>query len=598
MKQADHLRNIAIIAHVDHGKTTLVDQLFKQSGVFRENQVLDERLMDSLDLERERGITIAAKNCSIEWQGVKVNILDTPGHADFGAEVERSLRMVQGALLLVDAAEGPLPQTRFVLEKALQLGLSVLVVINKIDRPDARPDEVLEEIYELFLDCGASDAQFEFPLLYAIGKDGIAKRSLDQDSSTLAPLLDAILEEIPPPNYEEDTPFHMQVLNLSYSDFLGRLAIGRVLGGSITQGDSIIYRSPDGEERRSKVRRLEVYQGPQLVEAENASAGEIAVLAGAEEARVGDTVCTPGYEPELPRVVIEEPTVSMKFCFNNSPLGGKEGKFVQAAKLRDRLHRETLFNVALRLEEGAEPDSFLLKGRGELQMAILVENMRREGYELCVGRPEVILREKDGELYEPVERLIIDCDEEYVGAVTQKLSQRKGQMQVLHKREGSSRARIEFSLPSRALIGYRNEFLTDTRGTGIMSSSIERLDPYVGDLGMSRNGSLVSDRAGEAVAYSLFNLEARGTMFITPGETVYEGMVVGEYNRAGDLWVNPTKGKKLTNMRAAGKDENVTLTPVPAMTVERALEFLHEDELLEATPKSLRIRKIELKKPA
>lgn len=588
-----NLRNVAIIAHVDHGKTTLVDALFRQSGIFRSDQRVDDRVMDSMDLERERGITISAKNCAVTWNGVKINIIDTPGHADFGGEVERALSMADGAILLVDAAEGPLPQTRFVLRKALKAGLKIIVVVNKIDRKDARAQEVLNEVYDLFIDLDATEEQLEFPVLYAIGREGVAMRRLDDERRDLSPLFDTILEEVPGPVHDPNEPFQMLVSDLDYSEYLGRLAVGRVLHGAVRSKDALVCVGENGVPVPLRVTKLQAYAGLRLVEMEEASPGDIVVIAGLEAVAIGDTICTRDNVRVLPRLRVDEPTVSMRFTINSSPLAGREGKIVQSRKIRDRLLKEALINVAIRVEEGEETDTFLVKGRGEFQMAILIETMRREGFELCVGRPEVILKEKDGQTLEPVEQLYVDCDEAFMGVVTEKLAQRKGRM-VNCVNNGSGRVRLEFSVPSRGLIGYRDEFLTDTKGTGIMNSLLAGYEPWRGDFPSRYSGSIVSDRAGNAVAYALFNLEPRGQLFVVPGDPVYEGMIVGEHNRDNDIDVNPTKEKKLTNMRASGHDEAVVLTPVRPMTLERALHFVREDELVEVTPLSLRLRKAEL----
>ena len=585
------LRNIAIIAHVDHGKTTLVDGLFRQSGVFRENQQVSDRVMDNMDLERERGITIAAKNCSVRWKGVKINIIDTPGHADFGGEVERSLAMAGGAILLVDASEGPLPQTRFVLKKALDGGLPIIVIVNKIDRGDARPEEVLNEVYDLFIDLGANEEQLEFPVLYAIGREGIAQTTLEGRGENLHPVFDAIIEKIPAPTYNPEAPFQMIVCDLGYSDYLGRLAIGKVVNGTVKSSDSMTCIGEDGVARPLKVTKLQVYDGVQLASVDEATPGDIAVLAGIDDVHIGDTICTRENPVALPRITVDEPTVSMRFGINTSPLAGREGKFVQSNKIRERLLKESLQNVAIRIEETDDRESFLVKGRGEFQMAIIIETMRREGFELTVGRPEVIYkRDEKGKLTEPIERVYVDCDETFMGVVTEKLSIRKGRMVNLVN-NGKGRVRIEFSVPSRGLIGYRDEFLTDTKGTGIMNSYLEGYGEYRGDFPTRFNGSIVADRAGVGVAYGIFNLEPRGEMFVVPGDPLYEGMIVGEHTREVDINVNPSKEKKLTNMRASGKDEACTLTPVKPMTLERAIHFIREDELVEVTPLSIRLRK-------
>ncbi len=588
--QNPRIRNIAIIAHVDHGKTTLVDAMLRQSGTFRAGQEVDDRIMDSMDLERERGITIAAKNCSLAYNGVKINIVDTPGHADFGGEVERALVMVDGAILLVDASEGPLPQTRFVLRKALESRKSIIVVVNKIDRKDARPTEVLNEVYDLFIDLDATETQIEFPVIYAIGRDGIAQHKLDEPGTDLRPLFDMILDKIPPPVYDESEPFQMLVTNLAYSDYLGRLAIGRVMHGAAKQNDQLVCIPRTGVLQPLKATKLQVYEGVQQREVDAVEPGEIVLLAGIEEVEIGDTVAVKERPKALKRIVVDDPTIAMRFTINTSPLAGREGKYVQSRKLLERLEKEMLYNVALQLESSKDTDSFVVKGRGEFQMAIVIETMRREGYELAVGRPQIIFREKGEQKEEPIEHVFIDCDEHFIGVVTEKLSQRKGRMTNLVN-HGSGRARLEFSIPSRGLIGYRGEFLTDTKGTGIMNSYLQGYEPYRGDIESRLTGSLVADRDGSAVAYALFHLEPRGHLFVVPNDPVYEGMIVGEHNRDNDLDVNPCKEKKLSNMRAAGKDDNIILTPVTPMTLERALEFIRDDELVEVTPKSIRLRK-------
>ncbi|NOS84866.1 MAG: translational GTPase TypA [Ignavibacteria bacterium] len=588
--QNEKIRNIAIIAHVDHGKTTLVDHMFRQSGMFRENQEVADRVMDNMDLERERGITISAKNCSVLWNGVKINILDTPGHADFGGEVERALMMVDGAILLVDASEGPLPQTRFVLKKALTSDKKIIVLINKIDRKDARAKEVLDEIYNLFMDLDATEEQIEFPILYAIGREGIAQTTLDGKGTDLAPLFDKIIEMIPGPQYDENEPLQILVSDLDYSDYIGRLAIGRVANGNAYINDSLVCIGDDGKQKPLKITKLQVYEGLKLKEVENAEPGEIAILSGIEDVHIGDTICSKDNPKALKRIMVDEPTISMVFGINTSPFAGKDGKYVQSAKLKERLIKETLRNVALKIEETENSDTFIVKGRGEFQMVILIETLRREGYEMSVGRPHVIYKEKDGRKVEPIEHLFIDCEESFVGVVTDKLSQRKGRMVNLVN-HGTGRVRLEFTIPSRGLIGYRNEFLTDTKGTGIMNSYLESYEEYRGDFPIRTTGSLISDRQGETTGYALFNLEPRGTLFCSPGESVYEGMIVGEHNRDNDLNVNATKPKKLSNMRASSKDESIILTPVAPMTLEKAIEFINDDEIVEVTPKNIRLRK-------
>ncbi|PIE68790.1 MAG: translational GTPase TypA [Deltaproteobacteria bacterium] len=589
-KQNQDIRNIAIIAHVDHGKTTLVDNMFKQSGIFREGQNVDERIMDSMDLERERGITIAAKNCAVMHNGVKINIIDTPGHADFGGEVERSLSMAEGAILLVDASEGPLPQTRFVLKKALESGLAIIVCINKIDRKDARPDEVLDEVYDLLIDLDASEDQLDFPLLYTIGKRGVSKAAPEDADGDLHLLFETIVNEVPPPVYDEQEPFQMLVADLGYSDYLGRLAVGKVFNGVVKSNDSLVCLSDTGETVPLKVSKLQVYKGMGYQEVKEVGPGDIVVLSGIEEVKIGDTICTRDYPKALPRITVDEPTVSIRFGINTSPFAGREGKLVQSRVIRERLLKETLLNVAIEVEETDEKDAFVVKGRGEFQMAILIETMRREGFELTIGRPEVIYKIKDGTRQEPLEKVFIDCEETFMGVVTEKLSIRKGKMLNLVN-NGKGRVRMEFSIPSRGLIGYRDEFLTDTKGTGMMNSLYAGYGDYRGDIPGRFTGALVADRQGSAVAYALFNLEPRGRLFCVPGEPVYEGMIVGENNRDNDIDVNPCKTKKLTNMRASGKDDAVVLTPILPMTLEKAIHFIKEDELVEVTPESIRLRK-------
>ncbi len=564
--------------------------MFRCSGLFREGQNVDTRLMDNMDLERERGITIAAKNCAVRWKDVKINIIDTPGHADFGGEVERALSMADGALLLVDAAEGPLPQTRFVLNKTLEAGLKVIVVINKIDRKDARPVQVLDEVSDLFIDLDATEEQLDFPLLYAIGLDGIAKKTLESPDEGLEILLDTILQEIPPPVVHQDRPFQMLVSDLGYSDYLGRLAVGKTFNKSVAGADTLTRINHSGEIKPLKVGTVQVYEGLTLVATDRVDPGDIVVLSGIDEVHIGDTICTREAPRALKRIAVDEPTVAMLFLRNNGPYAGRDGKHVQATKLGERLKRETLRNVSLRVEDSEDREGFLVSGRGEFQMAILIETMRREGYEMCVGRPQVIYGEKDGIRTEPIERVFIDCGEGFTGIVTEKLSVRRGRMIALNN-HGSGRARLEFSIPSRGLIGFRDELLTDTRGTGIMNAYLEGYEPYRGDFPSRFTGSLVSDRMGNSVPYALFNLEPRGVIFIGPGVPVYEGMIIGEHNRDTDLVVNPCKTKKLTNVRAANRDENVVLTPHHVMTLEAAINFIREDELVEITPAAIRIRK-------
>ncbi|MBW2572872.1 MAG: translational GTPase TypA [Deltaproteobacteria bacterium] len=586
----ENIRNIAIIAHVDHGKTTLVDAMFKQSGLFRPGLEVDERIMDSMDLERERGITIAAKNCSVRWNGVKINIIDTPGHADFGGEVERALSMADGAILLVDASEGPLPQTRFVLKKTLERGLKIIVVINKIDRKDARPDVVLDEIYDLFIDLDADEEQLDFPYLYAVGREGIAKKTLTERRDDLHHLFETILAEIPAPQFDPKEPFQMLVSDLGYSDYLGRLAIGRVFNGNAQFNDAMACINDKAEHLPLKISKLQVYDGMTLKATETAEPGEIVVLSGIEDVMIGDTICTKENPKSLKRITVDEPTISMEFTINTSPLRGKEGRIVQSGKIRERLIKETLQNVAVKFEQTQDRDRFIVKGRGEFQMVILIETMRREGFELSVGRPKVIFKHENGKTFEPIERLFVDCDEDFLGVVTEKLSLRKGRLTNLVN-DGNGRIQAEFSIPSRSLIGYRDEFLTDTKGTGIMNTLFAGHEAYRGDFPTRFTGSIVSDRQGCAVAYALFHLEPRGRLFIAPGEPVYEGMIVGEHNKEENINVNPSKEKKLSNMRASGKDESTACSPVKPMTLERAINFIADDEMVEVTPRSIRLHK-------
>ena len=590
LRKNDSLRNIAIIAHVDHGKTTLVDALFRQSGLFRANQVIQERLMDTRDLERERGITIAAKNCSVVWKGVRINIIDTPGHADFGGEVERALSMADGAILLVDASEGPLPQTRFVLKKALEAKLKIIVLINKIDRSDARPEAVLDEIYNLLIDLDATEEQLDVPVIYAIGRDGIAMRSPGQAGQGLGLLMDTVLEEIPGPSYDCESPFQMLVSDLGYSDYLGRLAIGRIFNGKVHSGDSLVRIGRDGQSLALKVSKLQVYEGMQPKDVAEVQPGDIALLAGIEAVEIGDTICNRQSPRALPRISVDEPTVTMKFIANNGPFGGREGKYVQMTRIRERLRKETLLNVAIRVQDTEDRETVMVMGRGEFQLAILIETMRREGYEFCVGRPEVIYRWEKGTKLEPMEQLLVDCEERFFGIVTEKLALRKAKMTNVVN-NGSGRLRMEVTLPARTLIGYRDEFLTDTRGTGIMHSLFDGYGEFQGEHPSRFTGSIVADRTGNAVPYALYNLQPRGRLFIMPGDLVYEGMIVGEHNRGQDINVNPCKEKKLSNMRAAGKDDNIILSPIKPVTLEQAINFIREDELVEVTPRSVRLRK-------
>ena len=586
----EDLRNIAIIAHVDHGKTTLVDAMLWQSGVFRENQEVVERVMDSNDLEREKGITILAKNTAVRYGHYKINIVDTPGHADFGGEVERTLKMVDGVLLLVDASEGPLPQTRFVLKKALELALTPIVVINKIDRKDARTQEVLNEIYDLFIDLDATEDQLDFPVLYTIARDGICRLTPDGEDHKLAPLFDAIINTIPSPKYEPDMPLQMLVLNLDYSEFVGRLAVGRIVNGTVKNKTDVGLIREDGRVDRARVSYLYAFEGLERVEVAEAGPGDIVALAGFDEVNIGDTITDLADPRALERVSVDEPTVSMMFSINTSPFAGSEGTLVTARNVRDRLDREILTNVALNVEQGDSADTFKVSGRGELQMAILIEMMRREGFELSVSKPQVITREIGGKRNEPMEHLVIDCPEDYVGIVTQKIASRKGRMANMVN-HGTGRVRLEFRIPSRGLIGFRSQFLTDTRGTGILNHLFDGYEPWQGEIEHRVNGALVADRFGAVTAYSIEHAQERGEMFVEAGDKVYEGMVVGENARDGDISVNIIKEKKLTNIRSSTSDIAAHLYPARKMSLEQALEWIGDDESLEVTPKSLRIRK-------
>ena len=591
MQRNPNIRNIAIIAHVDHGKTTLVDGLLWQSGLFRDNQNIAERAMDNLDIERERGITLTAKNASILYQGIRVNLVDTPGHADFGGEVERGLQMVDGALLLVDAAEGPLPQTRFVLKHALERDLKIVVVVNKIDRPDARAKEVVDEIYNLFLELDVKDHQIDFPIVYTNARKRVAVSSPEesQEGKDLSLLFKTILETIPAPIVEEGG-LRMLLANTSYSEYVGRLGVGRILAGSIKVGDKVKVARADGTTPEAKVTAVYGYQGLQMVPIESAQAGDIAIVAGPEEMSIGDTLIDPVNGKALPRITVEEPTISIEFCVSTSPLAGKDGKPVTSRTLLERLHKELRTNVSLQSGKGEAPDTIILRGRGELQFAVLAEQMRREGLEFALGRPKVIMKQVGGEQHEPLEHVVMDIPEGNVGVITEKLGMRKGEMTNLQKM-GSNRVRLEFDIPSRGLIGFRTEFLNDTRGSGLMSSYLMDYVPFRGHILDRVNGALVADRNGKTTPYALFNLEARGKLMVKEGVEVYEGMVVGEHNRSNDINVNVCREKKLTNIRAAGSDENVILTPVPPLTLEWCIAWMGEDELLEVTPKYLRLRK-------
>jgi GTP-binding protein len=585
----EQLRNIAIIAHVDHGKTTLVDAMLWQSGVFRENEEVVERVMDSNDLERERGITILAKNTAIRFGEIKINIVDTPGHADFGGEVERTLKMVDGVLLLVDASEGPLPQTRFVLRKALELGLPPIVVINKIDRKDARAKEVLDEIYDLFIDLDAHQDQLDFPVLYTIARDGVCRLQPDGENHLLKPLFDEIVRSIPAPRFDPEMPLQMLILNLDYSDYVGRLAIGRVVNGTLRTRQDVVLVRADGSHVRTRVTNLYVFEGLEREEVQEAGPGDIVALAGFDEVHIGETVTDPEDPRPLPPVLVDEPTVSMVFSVNASPFAGQDGKYVTSRNLKDRLERELLTNVSLKVEPGETPDAFVVSGRGELQMAILVEMMRREGFELAVSKPEVITRQVDGVKQEPMERLVIDCPEEFVGVVTQKIGTRRGRMMNMVN-HGTGRVRLEYRIPSRGLIGFRSQFLTDTRGTGLLNHLFDGWEPWTGDIPHRTTGALVADRQGKVTPYAIEHVQDRGEIFVEPNDRVYEGMIVGENSREQDIDVNMVREKKLTNMRSVGEDA-VRLVPTRKLSLEQAIEWIREDELLEITPVSLRLRK-------
>ena len=587
--KCEDLRNIAIIAHVDHGKTTLLDGMMKQGGLFRSNEKVQERMMDNIDLERERGITIMAKNTAVNYNGVKINIVDTPGHADFGGEVERTLKMVDGVLLLVDASEGPLPQTRFVLKKALELKLPPILVINKIDRSDARIQAVLNEVYDLFIDLDATEEQLEFPVLYTNAKQGTAKLSMEEDSTDLKPLFDTIMNTIPPPSGKSDGILQILVTNIDYDNYIGRLAIGRVFSGTVKVGDYVSMAKGDNEFTKTKVSSIYTFQGLERMQADAASAGEIIALAGIEGINIGDTITDVENPKPLPRIIVDEPTISMVLSVNTSPLAGREGTYVTSRNLRERLEKELLYNVSIKVSFD-EMDSFKVMGRGELQLAILIEMMRREGYELSVSMPETITKTIKDVLHEPMEMLVIDVPEEYVGVVAQQVGMRRGKMQKMQN-NGYGRVRLEFRIPSRGLIGFRSQFLTDTRGTGLLNHLFDGYDVWQGPISKRQTGALVADRAGVTTIYALFHLQPRGTLFIKENTPVYEGMIIGENSRSNDLDVNVIKEKKLTNMRASNADEALQLVPPRMMSLEQAIEFIKEDELVEITPQSVRLRK-------
>ena len=590
MQTRPDIRNVAIIAHVDHGKTTLVDAMLWQGGIFRANESVPERIMDSIDLEREKGITIMAKNTAITYRGMKINIVDTPGHADFGGEVERTLTLVDGVLLLVDAAEGPLPQTRFVLRKALEAGLPPVVVINKIDRADARPVQVLDEVYDLFIDLDADESQLDFPVIYTDARRGTATARLDEPGRTLEPLFEALLATVPAPRYDPAMGLQLRAASLDWDDYVGRLIIGRVTNGTIRATDRVAVVRRSGAVEPAKVTVVYVYEGLRRVEVPEAGPGELVAVAGVEAMDIGETLADPERPVALPPIHIDEPTVAMLFSSNVSPFAGREGKYVTSRHLRDRLFKEARTNVAMRIEETETPDTFRVSGRGELQLAILIEMVRREGYELEVGQPEVITRTEDGQRLEPMEHLVVDCPEEYIGVVTQKVGTRRGQM-VKMTNHGTGRVRLEYRIPARGLIGYRSEFLTDTRGSGLLNHLFDGWAPWHGEIPRRTTGALVADREGRATGYAIDHLQPRGTFFVRPGDPVYEGQIVGEHVRENDLDVNVTKEKKLTNMRASTSDEGIRLSPPRIMSLEQCLEWIRTDELLEVTPTSLRLRK-------
>jgi len=591
MQERHDIRNLAIIAHVDHGKTTLVDAMLWQSGVFRENEQVAERVMDSLDLEREKGITIMAKNTEIVYKGVKINIVDTPGHADFGGEVERTLNMVDGVLLLVDATEGPLPQTRFVLGKALAMGLPPILVINKIDRPDRRISEVLDETYDLFIDLDATEDQLNFPVLYTNAKAGLARTDPDGQERDLVPLFDTILTSIPAPLYDPEAPLQFLVTNLDHSDYVGRVAIGKIVSGTLQHGREVMLLKADGTSRKASLSALYTYEGLNRVDRKIVEVGDIAAVAGLDDIFIGDTLGDPADPRPLPVITVEEPTISMVFSVNSSPLAGKDGRYLTSRHIKERLDQELLFNVSLRVEQAENRESYRVSARGELQLAVLVETMRREGFELSISRPRVITKEIDGQLCEPMEVTTIDVPEGFIGIVTEMLSARRGRMTRMIN-NGFGRVRLEFEISSRGLIGFRSQFLTETRGTGILNTLFLGYRPHTGEIASRPNGVLVSDREGKSVTFAIYHLQPRGTIFVNPVEPVYEGMIVGENSRAEDIWVNITKEKKLTNIRASGTDEALRLIPPRQFSLEQAMEYIADDELVEVTPSSLRLRKM------
>lgn len=590
MSKIENLRNVAIIAHVDHGKTTLVDALLKQSGIFRDNEQVETCVMDSGDIERERGITILSKNTAVQYNGIKINIVDTPGHADFGGEVERVLDMVDGVLLLVDAFEGCMPQTRFVLKKALERNLVPIIVVNKLDRPNARPFEVIDEVLELFMDLDATDEQLDSPVIYASGRDGYATINPEQKTDNMKPLFDMIVNSVPAPKGDCDANLQMLVSNIDYDDYIGRIAIGRIHRGTIKVGENVAICKKDGTSKNVRVTKIYQYEGLKKVECETASVGDIVAIAGLTDAEIGETVCDPSNLEPLPFTEVDEPTLSITFSVNNSPFAGQDGDFVTSRHLRDRLMKELETNISLKVEETDSPDSFVVSGRGELHLSILIETMRREGYEFQISRPVVINKEVDGVMCEPIEHLMVDVPDEYTGAVMEKLGSRKAELTNMRP-VNQGYTRLEFKVPSRGLIGYRNELMTDTKGNGIMNQYLDGYEPYKGDIAMRKRGSLVAFETGESITYGLYNAQERGKLFIGPNVKVYEGMVVGENSRNEDVNVNVCKRKQMSNVRASGSDDALKLTPPTIMSLENCMEFIGDDELVEVTPLNLRIRK-------
>ena len=585
-----HIKNIAIIAHVDHGKTTLVDALLRQSGTFSSHQKVEERVMDSNDIEKERGITIFSKNASIKYGDYKINIVDTPGHADFGGEVQRILKMVDSVLLLVDAFEGVMPQTKYVLKQALEHGLQPIVVINKIDRPNSSPEQIVDSVFDLFVELGANELQLDFPVVYASAKGGYAKLSIEDENVNMKALFDLIIEKVDDPSGDENLPLQMQITNTEYDDYVGKLGTGRIYNGSITRNEEVAVIKRNGEVIKSKIGRIYLYEGLKRVEVQTASAGDIVTIAGIDKIDIGETISDKDEIKAMPLIAIDEPTLSMTFMVNSSPFAGKDGKYITSRNILERLEKEVNHNVSMRLEMTDSPDAFIVKGRGELQLSILLENMRREGYEVAVSRPEVIIKVEDGVKKEPIEHVTVDVSDEFVGVVIEKLGQRKGEL--LNMVQGTDGyTRLEFKVPSRGLLGFANEFLTETRGTGILNHTFLDYEKYKGDIVTGKKGALIAMESGTSLGYALNNLQPRGILFVEPGDEVYEGMIVGEHTKENDLVVNTCKGKKLTNMRAAGSDDNIKLAPAKKFTLELALEYISDDELVEITPNHLRLRK-------